>query len=291
MRKRNRAHRRNRRSQRVTSRRAGRGARALFAAGLCTLIAAVASGAAADSTYRNNDSKDWKFYAGLYGWFLFINGPIEVQDESFPIDVNFDNIWTQLHMAAFLEGEVQKGDFGFFTDLTWGRLWQRDEDAFLNLNTKTDLDLVLLDFGLYWEALKYELGSGPLPVRLRLQPYFGGRYMFMGAEIELRGLPNDRVLNPALNTVAPVLGLRSFVDFDQHWNLLFSADGGGFGVDSMESTWLAELQGGYRFRYKSWDLNLMAGYKAVGLNVASDKKDIAGDFIFHGPVLRIGGEF
>ncbi|MBW2419569.1 MAG: hypothetical protein JRH19_13555, partial [Deltaproteobacteria bacterium] len=99
------------------------------------------------------------------------------------------------------------------------------------------------------------------------------------------------VFFPALNTAAPVLGLRGFVDFNEHWNLLFTGDGGGFGVDGMESTWLAELQGGYRFRFKSWDLNVMAGYKAVGINIASGKKDVAGDFIFHGPLLRLGVEF
>jgi hypothetical protein len=259
---------------------------------LLILIAATAPGGfAADESYRNNDQNDWKFYAGLYGWFLFINGSIEVNDDSTPIDVNFDNIWSQLHMAAFFEGEVQKGDFGVFTDLGWARLWQRNEDAFLNLNIKTDIDWVLLDFGLYWEAFNSELGLGSMTARLRLQPYFGGRYMFMGTEIKLRKLPNDPVLHPALNTAAPVLGLRAFLDFDEHWNLLFAADGGGFGVDAMESTWLAELQGGYRFRYNSWDLKLMAGYKAVGLNVARDRKDIAGDFIFHGPILTIGAEF
>jgi hypothetical protein len=246
---------------------------------------------AADTTYRNNDEDDWKFYAGLYGWFTFMNGAIRVREQTAEIDVNFDNIWTQLHMAVFFEGEVQKGDFGVYTDVAWARLWQRQQQQFFNF--KTDLDFVLLDFGLYWEALKLDLGSGPLPPRLRLQPYFGGRYLFLGTEIKVRPTPNDLVFTPALNSVSPVLGMRGFVDFDEHWNLLFAGDGGGFGVDGMDVTWLGELQGGYRFRFKSWDLNVLVGYKAVAVDASSGDEDegIGGDLIFHGPVLRFGAEF
>ena len=158
---------------------------------------------------------------------------------------------------------------------------------------KTDLDWALFDFALYWEALKLDLGSGPLPPRLRLQPYFGGRYLFMGTRMKVQPPPllSDGILSPTLNTAAPVLGLRGFVDFDEHWNLFFGGDGGGFGVDGMDVTWLGELQGGYRFRLKRFDFNVTAGYKAVGVDVAATGKDIATDIIFHGPILRFGAEF
>jgi hypothetical protein len=62
-------------------------------------------------------------------------------------------------------------------------------------------------------------------------------------------------------------------------------------VDAIEVTWLAELQGGYRFRFQRWDLNVLVGYKAVGLDLASGAKDIEGNFIFHGPVLKLAAEF
>lgn len=290
---------------------ASKGARGLFAVALCAVLVTGGRPSWADdvgeepstarssssslpslaeaASYRNNDDDDWKFYAGLYGWFIFMNGAIEVQEQTAELDINFDNIWPQLHMAMFAEVEVQKGDFGAYTDLAWARLWQRQQQEVFNF--KTDLDLVLLDFGLYWEALTLDLGSGPLPPRLRLQPYFGGRYLFLGTEIQVRTTPNDRVLTPASNSAAPVLGLRGFVDFDEHWNLLFAGDGGGFGVDGMDVTWLGELQGGYRFRFKSWDLNVLVGYKAVAVDISHAEEEVRGDLIFHGPVLRFGGEF
>jgi hypothetical protein len=243
----------------------------------------------APATYRNNDEDDWKFYAAIPVWFVFINGPIQVKDQTTPVDVNFDNIWSHLNMALFFEAEVQKGDFGVYTDLTWASLWQNQVQQIFAFHT--DMDLVLFDFGFYWEALALNLASGSLPPRLRLQPYFGGRYVYIGMQIAVQPTPKDGNLAPTLHTAAPVLGMRGFVDFDQHWHLLFVGDGGGFGVDGMERTWLAELQGGYRFRFKHWDFGLLVGYKAVGVALKSSEKAIGGDFIFHGPVLRLGAEF
>ncbi len=59
----------------------------------------------------------------------------------------------------------------------------------------------------------------------------------------------------------------------------------------MKRTWLAELQGGFRFRFERWDLGVTVGYKAVGVALESSEKEVGGDLIFHGPVLRLGAEF
>ena len=93
-------------------------------------------------------------------------------------------------------------------------------------------------------------------------------------------------------TAAPVLGLRAFLDIDEHWNLSFTGDGGGFGVDGMDVTWQAELLGGYRFRdlwSGRFDFNLLVGYKGVGIDHRG--RSIEADLTFHGPVLKLGFEF
>jgi len=107
----------------------------------------------------------------------------------------------------------------------------------------------------------------------------------------LRPTPNDRLATPPLHTAAPVLGLCGFVVFDEHWHLLFTGDRGGFGVDGMERTWLAELQGGHRFRFKRWDLGVVVGHRTVWLALKSGEKELGGDFIFHGPAWRLGADF
>ena len=61
-------------------------------------------------------------------------------------------------------------------------------------------------------------------------------------------------------------------------------------MDGMHSTWQAELLGGYRFHpFSKLDLNLMVGYKGLGIDHSGAA--VGTDLIFHGPVLRLGSEF
>jgi hypothetical protein len=240
----------------------------------------------------------WQFEVAPYAWFIFLHGSITALDTEDPVllDLKFDEIWKQLHMAFFLDVDVRKDDIGFYGDLFYSKLWSRGEGTPILPSTfKNDIDIVIFDFGLYYEILNIGLGSGPSAPRLRLQPLFGGRYLYIGLTVR-RDSPLPPPLggtsfhHPALNTAAPVLGMRGFIDFNDRWNISFVGDGGGFGVDGMEKTWQAELLGGYRFHPRSKiDLNLMIGYKAVGIESSGDT--INADFTLHGPVLKLGFEF
>lgn len=245
---------------------------------------------AAARKYRKNDDNDWKFYASINPWFLFVEGDVSIKDNATPIDVTFGNLWGALHMAMMADIEVQKGKVGLFTDISFARLWTRQQDGFFNFEIDP-IDWVLFDFALYYEAWSLKLGSGPLPPRLRLQPFIGGRYQHFGTRILVRPTPNNRVFAPASDAAAPILGLRAFLDIDDHWNLSFIGDGGGFGVDGVQTTWQAELLGGYRFHLKYTDFGLLVGYKAVGFDLQSATKEIDGNLIYHGPVLKLAFEF
>jgi hypothetical protein len=51
-------------------------------------------------------------------------------------------------------------------------------------------------------------------------------------------------------------------------------------------------EGRWSSRYaRCWDFGLLVGYKAVGVTLKSGEKEIGGDLILHGPVLRSGAEF
>jgi hypothetical protein len=247
--------------------------------------------------YRTNDDDDWKFLVSINPWFIFVTGEASVLGgpllgNSTEVDQDFGQIWKALHMAMMADVEVQKGDFGMFTDISWARLWYREEGV--PVTTKTDIDWVLFDFGFYWEALSLELGKGELPLRLRLQPYVGGRYLHFGVTLDRRShIPAlDKTLYPTSHNASPILGLRGFLDIDEHWNFQFVGDGGGFGVDDVDVTWLAEAAVGYRIRYfKRADVNILVGYKGVGVDVRSSGEPIEIDLSFHGPVLKVGVEF
>jgi len=65
------------------------------------------------------------------------------------------------------------------------------------------------------------LASGTLPPRLRLQPFIGGRYQYFGMEIKVRRpILDDRLLTPVSHSAAPILGLRGFLDIDEHPQIL-----------------------------------------------------------------------
>ena len=66
-------------------------------------------------------------------------------------------------------------------------------------------------------------------------------------------------------------------------------DGGGWGVDGMNVTWQAELLAGYRWHLAKLDLNLLVGYKGLGIDNSGDELDV--DLILHGPVIKLGFEF
>ena len=234
----------------------------------------------------------WQFELAPYVWFIHLSGSTTFFDESAPVDVGFGTIWDHLHMALFLDADVRKGDVGFYGDLSYSYLWSRSQGDLPTTSYKTNFYMVIFDFGLYWEALKYSFGSEPSAPRLRLQPLVGGRYYHNGLEVRRNSFLGELTLEPALNSVAPVLGLRAFVDLDERWNLSFVGDGGGFGVDGMDLTWQAEGLVGYRFMdlfSTDLDLNLSAGYK--GLEVDQKGSGLETDIIFHGPVLRFGIEF
>ena len=247
------------------------------------------------TTTTEAEDDDWQFTIAPYGWFVFIPGTIIFMDEDpVLVDLSFDELWNQLHMALFLDFEVQKGDFGFFSDLVWAKLWTRGEGKLPTTTFKNDFNLVIYDFGLYYEVLNIALGSGSSAPKLRLQPLFGGRFFYLGLDVRQNSagslVPNPSYFQPRVRTAVPILGLRGFIDINDRWNISFVGDGGGFGVDGMNKTWQAELLGGYRFHPTSkLDLNLMIGYKGLGIDQSSEQ--IETHVVFHGPVLKLGFEF
>jgi len=278
--------------------RAGGLARGVVIAALFGALAAGASPAWAEqgepgSGAATSESTDegWKFEIAPYAWFIFLPATITVFDQETDINIPFDTIWKQLHFAFFLDTDIRKDDFGFFSDLLYSYLWNRSEGRLFDSSSK--MRFVVFDFAFYYEALKLNLGSGSSAPRLRLQPFVGGRYFYTGVDVDLKPVrPNldPAFIQPRLKTAAPVLGLRGFLDITDRWNLSFVGDGGGFGVDGMNHTWQAELLAGYRFHpFSKLDLNTMIGYKGVGIDHSG--KAIEADLIFHGPVLKLGCEF
>lgn len=248
----------------------------------------VPSASAADQpapeTTSDSETDQWRFTVAPYAWFPFIVGTNTFNDQGNNISIKFSQLWNQLHMALFLDAEVQKGKFGLLTDLFYSYLWNRTQAGLQTY--ESDIRLVIFDFALFYEVWSMELGSGPKPSKLRLQPFFGGRYIYASVPTTVR--PAGYRLDPVSNIAAPILGLRGYLDIDDHWNMSLYGDGGGWGVDDMKLTWQAEFLAGYRWHFDWTDFNLMVGYKALAVD---SENELDTDVILHGPVLKLGFEF
>jgi hypothetical protein len=250
-------------------------------------VAVPASAPAAEEPREDASSKDedgWEFEIAPYMWFIFMEGSTSFRDQDQDVSIGFGEVWEQLHFSFMLDAEVKKGKFGVLTDLVYAYLWNRQQQG--PQTFESDIHLVIFDFGAYYEALSMDLGSGPKAPRLRLQPFFGGRYVYLDVPTTI--LPAGRFRHPTSNTVAPILGLRAFLDINDHWNMSFHGDGGGWGVDDLDLTWQAELLAGYRWHFSRLDFNLLVGYKGLGWQAINE---LSTDFVIHGPVLKLGFEF
>ena len=69
----------------------------------------------------------------------------------------------------------------------------------------------------------------------------------------------------SLTNYVPDLGVRTFWDLTESWNLEIEGDYGGFGVDDNRQTWQALALAGYRWPGWGVHWNIQAGYRAMRL--------------------------
>jgi hypothetical protein len=87
-----------------------------------------------------------------------------------------------------------------------------------------------------------------------------------------------------------VIGLRTFWDLTEHWNLRIDGDYGGFGVDDNHETWNLRGLIGYRFRGWGVGWNIQAGYRRMRLmDLRKDGVDLKVDV--YGPIGLFAIEF
>ena len=90
--------------------------------------------------------------------------------------------------------------------------------------------------------------------------------------------------------LAPVIGLRTFWELTDRWDLRLSGNYGGFDVDNLEETY--DLTGTIAYKFTMWGASssVFAGYRY--LNLHYDKRsDVELDVTAKGPLLGIGWSF
>ncbi len=148
----------------------------------------------------------------------------------------------------------------------------------------------LMDLGLSYELGRWALGEGPNAPKLTVESTVGARLFYDPVGVSLIAEHFGRSEEVDLSSYVPVIGINTFWDLTEHWNLQISADYGGFGVDDNRQTWQGVALIGYRWRGLGVGWNLQIGYRHMQ---AFDlrKKGIEAKESVKGPNLVFSIEF
>jgi hypothetical protein len=215
-------------------------------------------------------------------------GPI---DSTLPEDLG--TILGSLQMGLMLDFEARKGRFGGYVAPIF--VWLRDDDNSVQGPIQEHQIIVkeavyLIDFGLSYEVGQWRLWNRPswvLPSpAVAVEPFFGARSLIDDITFTLEPGGSHR---PEISFIAPVIGLRTFWDITDRFNLRIEGDYGGFHVDGLEQTWNFLALAGYRFKpRKNLDINVFAGYRYLSIEY---EKVAAINVDLKGPLLGVALEF
>jgi hypothetical protein len=225
----------------------------------------------------------WSFRVIPFAW---IPSEIDFQVKDGPINehasLSTSDLLGVLEAAAEFQGEVRKGPIGGFISLIYLTLNGETGDR---ATIDVDDDVFLWNYGITFEVADWSLGAEPSSPNVRLEPFGGGRTLADSIRVNTVGRTRD----VELNFTTPVVGLKTYWDLDEHWNLELAGDYGGFGVDDVRATWQVTGVAGYRFDAWGVPVNFLAGYRYLYINYKKDGVEL--DVDGHGPIVGLALEF
>jgi hypothetical protein len=231
----------------------------------------------------------WRFRIALNAWML-TDLKITADTASASGSVEKDLGWVIDHIDYILpiDGEVRKGSFGAYAHLFAFKLTGdlQAGPAQIDWNDHGSL----LDVGLSYELGRWALGKGARTPSLTVEPFVGARVLHDPVDLDVNLSPGGGSKRISLSNEVPVIGLRTFWDLTEHWNLHIEGDYGGFGVDDNDETW--NLLGLIGYRFRGWGLgwNIQAGYRALRLfDFKKNGADLRADL--KGPIVVFATEF
>lgn len=210
---------------------------------------------------------DWRFRIAANIWAPNVIR-IDVSNARGSGGLNENLKWLLKSMSYYVPVDfaVRKGSFGvyahtLFLGLKGGTLLLGDSPLLGPIDMDWNTPLFLIDAGVSYELGRWRLWDSAKAPELTIEPTFGVRVVQLPASIRVA----DREIVAELNSQVPVVGLRTVIDFTEHWNLELAGDYGGWGADYNRQTWQGVALIGYRWPGWGAHWNFQAGYRAMRL--------------------------
>jgi len=223
-------------------------------------VGALEPAAASDGLIAPTLAGPWRTRVALHGWLVnSLHVSIDTPEASDSTTKELGWLLGKLDWVLPIDLETRKGSFGGYVHTLAfsfdGEL--RTGPADIEWDDKG----FLMDLGLSYELGRWTLGPGRRAPVVTLEPFAGARLLYDPVDIDLSRL--GRSTTDDFSNYVPVLGLRTFWDLTEHWNIRIEGDYGGFGVDDNHQTW--QVLGLVGYRWPGWgvDWNLQVGYRAM----------------------------
>ena len=233
----------------------------------------------------------WRFRFGLNGW-LPTAVQLHIDDKlgSESVTLGTDFLLGNIKFVWPVDLQVRKGSFGAYWH-TYGFIIRGDN---VPVGKKGDITWDIggfhMDVGLSFELGKWTLGEGPnvAGIKVTVEPIIGVRAWYEPLKINLTRL--GREVDFDFSSYVPLIGLRSYWDLDEHWNLYIAGDYGGFGVMDNRQTWQGAILLGYKWRTSRLGWNLQGGFRAMRIfDLQKTQADVRQDAM--GPNIYLSIDF
>ena len=202
-------------------------------AGLLFFPFAYAQTLSTNPTSEPADSDKWRFSITPYIWAMGVTGSISHNgDNKGTVKLSPGDILSVINMAAMLEMQAQKGNFGIYLDSVYGSMSNTKSIivGHNDLTGKTSMDITMLTL-----APTYTLQNTPT---LYLDGLLGARMLWQNAKTSISATQTEASLSTSSNlqVTTPIIGLKGRWNLgDSKYFVPFYVDVGGGGSSSFTS--------------------------------------------------------
>jgi hypothetical protein len=230
--------------------------------GLADDVGALEPAAVSDGLIAPTLDGAWRFRVAVHGWLPnVLKVSVGAEGESGSTTKDLDWLLSNLDWILPIDAEARKGSFGAYVHTLAFKL---DGDLRAGAaDLRWNDEGFLMDLGLSYQLGRWALGEGHRAPMLTVEPFAGARLLYDPVDIDLTRA--GRSTTDDFTNYVPIIGLRTFWDLTEHWNLRIEGDYGGIGVDDNHQTW--QVLGLVGYRWPGWgvDWNFQVGYRAMRL--------------------------